>query len=360
MANPVRIGVIGCGSIGSYHIEKLVAAGAKLVAVCDIDPDALQSAAKKFAVPNAMPDYRDLLALDELDAVTVALPNDLHAPVSIAALRAGKHVFCEKPMAMNVGECKQMIAAAAKARRVLQIGLVCRFHAEPQLVCQLRDEGKLGNIYHAQAISTRRRGVPGRGGWFTTKARSGGGPLIDIGVHILDLTTWMMGQPRPVAVSAQTFRKFIQRDDYACTGMWGKPVAGGPTDVEDYATAMIRFANGATCHLECSWAANIGEDVTHCQVLGDKAGVSLDLGSKGLSLHGQDGSLLTDTKPLYRKREGFVEEFKAFIASCQTGKRAAIPGEHGQYVQALLDGIYRSAKARREVAIPASDLPKKL
>ncbi|MDD4889546.1 MAG: Gfo/Idh/MocA family oxidoreductase [Phycisphaerae bacterium] len=357
MSNPVRVGVIGCGGIGNIHMDKLQAVGAKLVAVCDIDPAPLRAAAKQYTVANAFTDYRELLALDEVDAVTVGLPNYLHAEVTIAAAKAGKHVFCEKPMAMNVAECKAMIAAAARAKRVLQIGLVNRFYAESQLTRSLVAAGKLGQVYHALAAATRRRGVPGRGGWFTTKAKSGGGPLIDIGVHILDLTTWLMGRPRPVAVSAQTYQKFIHRDDYAYTGMWGKPVAGGPTNVEDYVTALIRFAGGSTCRLECSWAANIHEGTWSCQLLGDKAGAFVDPGSR-LVVSGQDDRLLTDTTPIYRKLDPWQEQFKAFLASCRTGRRPVVPGEHGQYTQALLDAIYRSAAAGREIRIRPSDLPK--
>jgi predicted dehydrogenase len=255
-----------------------------------------------------------------------------------------------------------MNAAAAKARRVLQIGLVNRFYPEPQLARRLVADGQLGNVYHAFATALRRRGVPGRGGWFTTKSKSGGGPLIDIGVHILDLCTWMMGQPRPVAVLAQTYQQFIHRDDYTYTGMWGKPVPGGITDVEDYVAATIRFATGATCRLECSWAANIHQGQWSCQLLGDKAGVFVDPGTS-MVISGQNDRLLTDTTPVYKKTDPFVEEFKAFVASCQSGgkgRRAVVPGEHGQYTQSLLDAIYRSAAAGKEVRINASDLPKKL
>ena len=353
----IRVGIVGVGSIGRLHAEKLVEAGAEVAAVCDIRPDRLAFIAKTFNVANAFEDYHDLVKLADLDAVTVGVPNYLHAPVALSALNAGKHVLCEKPMAMSVAQCKQMVAAARKNRRHLQIGFSTRYHGEAKLARHLVDAGKLGHVYHAVVHAIRRRGVPGRGGWFTTKAQSGGGPLIDIGVHMLDLTCWLMGKPRPVSVSAQTFQKFVHRDDYAYVGMWSDPVPGGTTDVEDYAHALIRFANGATVTLECAWAANTNEQFWQTQLLGDQAGLLVKPGGGGVTLCGQDGRLLTDTVPLYRKLDGHSEEFKEFVAVLRGQAKSSAPGADGQYTQALLDAIYRSAAAGKEVKVPASDLP---
>ena len=356
----VRVGLIGAGSIGRAHAAAIVKAGGDLVAIADANAAAAQALAGQHKVPTAVSDYRQLLKQADIDAVSIALPNYLHAPVALAALAAGKHVLCEKPMAMNVAECKRINAAAARAKRVFQVGLHHRHVAECRAAKDMIVAGKLGKVYHAMVHAVRRRGVPGRGGWFTTRAKAGGGPMADIGVHMLDLTLWLMGHPRPVAVSAQTYRKFIHRDDYTCTGMWSAPVPGGPTDVEDYIVALIRFAGGATVTLECCWAANVTANLWQTQVLGDKAGVMVKP-NDSLTIAGQDGMLLTDTVPQIVKSEPFPSEFAGFLAACRAGKGPAAPsanGAQGQYIQAVIDAVYKSARAGKEVRINPADVPK--
>lgn len=358
----VRIGVIGAGSIGKAHVKAATAVGAELVAVVDVNSKAAEALGKEFNVPDVETDYKKLLARDDVDAITVALPNFLHAPVSLAALKAGKHVFCEKPMAMNVAECKKVNEAAKKAKKVFQVGLHQRHQADSRIARQMIAEGRLGGVYHAIVRAIRRRGVPGRGGWFTTKSKAGGGPMADIGVHMLDLTCWLMGHPKPVAVSAQTYRKIMHRDDYTYTGMWATPVAGGPTDVEDYVAALIRFEGGVTATLECAWAANVNKNAWDTQILGDQAGLFLEPGG-GLTLAGQDGQMLTDVTPTYRKADPFQGQFGEFLDACRTGKapsgKSSASGAQGQYVQCLIDAIYKSSDSGKEVAIKATDLPKK-
>ncbi|MCG3181327.1 MAG: Glucose--fructose oxidoreductase [Phycisphaerae bacterium] len=354
----IRVAVIGAGSIGLSHAKAIVASGGQLAFVVDVN----KAAAEKMAADHGgqpVADYRQVLDRDDVDAVTVALPNFLHAPVSIAALKAGKHVFCEKPMAMNVAECKQINAAARKARRVFQVGLHHRHMIETAAAKELIDAGRCGKLYHAQVNAIRRRGVPGRGGWFTTRSKAGGGPMADIGVHMLDLTCYLMGHPKPVAVSAQTFQKMIHRDDYTCTGMWASPVPGGPTDVEDAITALIRFENGATADLQCAWALNTVTNKWQTEVFGDQAGILVKPGD-GIVVAGQEGSRLVDTTPLLPKGVSpFNNQFAAFFEFCRTGKQPRRPsasGADGQYIQTLIDAIYESAAAGREVRIKPSSL----
>ncbi len=354
----VRVGVIGAGSIGKSHVKAATAVGFNLAAVVDVNSAAAERLAGEFNVPDVLADYNDLLSRGDVDAVTIALPNFLHAPVALAALKAGKHVFCEKPMAMNAAECRKVNAAAAKAKKVIQIGLHQRHQAESRLARDLIAAGKLGDVYHAVARAVRRRGVPGRGGWFTTKSKAGGGPMADIGVHILDLTCHLLGHPRPVSVSAQTYRKIIHRDDYTYVGMWSDPVPGGPTDVEDYITALVRFDGGVTVDLQCAWAANLPKNFWDTQILGDQAGVLVEPGSN-ITICGQSDGVLTDTSPQYRKADPFASQFGDFLDACRKGKltsKTSADGKQGQYIQAIIDAVYKSSDAGKEVAIKASDL----
>lgn len=211
--------------------------------------------AEDFDIPDIYTDYRELLARDDIDAVSVCVPNFLHKEITVAALQAGKHVLCEKPMAMNADEAKAMLAAANESGKILMIGFNIRFRSDVQRLKQFVDAGDLGEIYYAKTGYIRRRGTPF--GWFSVKAESGGGPVIDLGVHVIDMTRFMMGNPRPVSVSASTYQKFrhyhIQDSQAWCSSDVTDGLRSGEQfDVEDLAAAFIRFDNGATMAVEVS------------------------------------------------------------------------------------------------------------
>ena len=240
----VAIGIIGFGGIAkAAHATgyKKLPDWCEIVAAADIEPERLTEAqSDKWNIPHVFTDYKKMLEMPEIDAVSVCTPNYVHMQPTLDAFAAGKHVLCEKPMAINATQAKQMVAAAQAANKKLQIGYNLRFGAGAQAARRAAQEGLLGDVYFARARALRRRGVPGWG-VFIDKEKQGGGPLIDIGVHITDMTLWLMGHPKPIAASGQTYTKFGTRE--GVLGQMGKWDPKKYT-VEDFATAIIRFDNG--------------------------------------------------------------------------------------------------------------------
>jgi predicted dehydrogenase len=319
---------------------------ANVVAICDVDEARLQAVGDEYGIKARFTQYEELFALPDLHAVSVALPNFLHAPVTIAALKAGLHVMCEKPLAMTAQEGEAMVAAAKAANRQLMMHFNTRWHPSSQAARQMVEEGLLGEVYFGRTGWLRSRGIPGLGGWFTTKAKSGGGPMIDLGVHRLDLALWLMGYPKPVAVSGAAYSEL------------GKELAarqGKSFDVEDLAAGFIRFENGASLILEASWAGN-----THKR----EEGFTILMGTRGgLHLDNGDGEGYDFRARAYREMGGSLVEITlkvppaattaqaAFVQALLDGKPNPAPGEQGLQVQRVLDALYRSAAEGREVAV---------
>ena len=347
----IKLGIIGAGAIGHIHAEaNQSAGGADVVAICDVDAEKLAAAGDKFGVTNRFSDYKKMLKTD-VDAVAVCVGNALHREVAIAAIKAGKHVFVEKPMAMNSSEAAEIIAAADKAGVVLRVGMVRRFAPEVKIVREWVKAGKFGNIYHMRAVMIRRRGIPGLGGWFTTKSASGGGPMIDLGVHWFDLAMYMSGLWNPTSVSAGTYAKFgPQMENYKYVGMWaGPPKLDGAFDVEDYSTGFVRFGGEATMSFEIAWAAN-AEDESFVEILGDQAGARV-MSGKPLKILTEHGGHLADIEPKFRDVKIFEVQAAAFVAACRGEKTPNATGQEGLTVMKLIDAIYASDKKDREVAI---------
>ncbi|MDQ2799951.1 MAG: Gfo/Idh/MocA family oxidoreductase, partial [Armatimonadota bacterium] len=255
---PIGIGIIGTGGIAqAVHLpayKKLQNEGkVKIVALCDIKPDKLAEANSKFGPAQTYADYKELLANPEVEAVDVCTPNFMHMPPVVAALNSGRNVICEKPIALNSKQGQSMVEASQKNGKKLQVGLNMRFGAGPQAIKRLMDNGKFGDIYYARAQALRRRGVP-TWGVFTEKDKQGGGLLIDIGVHILDMTLWLMGHPKPVSVSGTAATKFGHRTGHV--NLFGKPWDPNNFTVEDFASGYVKFENGASLVLESSFVLN--------------------------------------------------------------------------------------------------------
>lgn len=350
MSAKLKVGIVGMGTIGPVHADAYVASGqAEIVGICDLIPQKLEHHGTRLGVENRYRDYRELLASDA-EAISVCVPNARHKEVAIAALKAGKHVLLEKPMALNSLQAADINAAARKAKGILQMGMVNRQKPDAQVLRQCVKDGMLGDIYHIRAVLIRRRGIPGMGGWFTTKALSGGGPMIDLGVHWFDLAMWLSDLWKPTLVSARTYAKFgPAMKNYKYVGMWaGPPNYKGKFDVEDYSTGFVRFGNQATMSFEISWAANAQED-SYVELLGDKGGARL-FGEKPLTILTEHGGQLADIVPQFNnKADAFHVEVQKFIAACRGEIEPVATGEQGQIVSRLLDAIYASSAAGKEV-----------
>lgn len=350
-----RIGIVGVGAIGSVHIGAAKEAGIPIAAVADTNEKLAREVAQKNNIPRTFSDPQQLFESKDVDAVIIGVPNKFHAPLTIAALEAGKDVMVEKPMALNVAECKAMNAAAAKNKRILQVGFVSRYSSAAAKASDMVRRGRLGKVYHAQANYYRRRGVPGLGGWFTTKSLSGGGPLIDLGPHLIDLALFVMDFPKPVRVSGKVYANFgCRMKNYVFESMWaGPPRLDGVCDVEDAAHALIRFEGGATLEVNTTWAGNFPEEaLPNVMVfMGDKAGVTFQLGGDGMKLVTEDEGCNVDITPKLVPVNRFAEQIKAFAKAVETRSTPRATGEQGQVVQALLDAIYESSRTDREVEL---------
>jgi predicted dehydrogenase len=266
----IKVGIIGAGGMLRYHAAGFKSAGAEIIAVADTFPEAAKKAAAREGIPNSFGSVEEMLKMPGLDAVSVIVPNKYHAPLALQALKAGKHVFCEKPPAMNAKEAVAMQAAAKAAKKTLMFNFNNRARPESYAMMEYINQGVVGRINSAQAKWIRRTGIPGFGGWFTTKALSGGGPLIDL-LHMLDLSMYFMGYPEPEYVMAQTFSDFIQ--DKGFKGPWGIPdVVKGVTDVENACHGMIKFKSGQVVSLQISWAEMIKREEVSVTFQGTKAG----------------------------------------------------------------------------------------
>jgi len=342
----LRIGVIGAGGIARMaHIPGYQACeGAEVVALADVNEEAAHRTAEEFGIAQVFTDYRDLLRVKAIDAVSVCTPNFMHKQPTVAALRAGKHVLCEKPIARTAAEGRAMVAAARKYRRQLMVALQWRFRPEAQTLKRYIQAGELGEIYYAHARALRRRGIPGWGD-FVDKEKSGGGPLIDIGVHILDTTLWLMGHPRPVSVTGAAYAKFgHRRDVVGLMGQWDVK----RFSVEDFAVGMVRFANGASLLLEASFVANLKENVFNAHLYGTEAGACL----LPLEIFGERHGAVTDTGfNKLPKVRAHAAEVAAFVEAIRTNRPVPIPGEEALQATEIIDAIYASSASGREVRL---------
>jgi predicted dehydrogenase len=320
----------------------------EIVATCDVNEETAKKAAEKFDVPNTYTDYRKMLEKEDLDAVSVATPNKFHKEPTIDALKAGVHVLCEKPLGMNADECREMCAAARESGKILQVGLQSRFNGPSRWLKTYIDAGNMGDIYFARAQALRRRGVPGWG-VFINKELQGGGPLIDIGVHILDLTLFLMGYPKPVSASGKTWNQLGTNPE-----LWN---AWGDYDrekftVEDFAVGLIKFDNGAVVSLESSFMGN-GPDPFETQLYGTKAGAIVSPykgNNEAVRVFTEQNRLLMDVTPgnIPSVESAHVDEVKAFVDAILNDKPSPVPGENGLILNAIFDAIYKSSETGEE------------
>jgi predicted dehydrogenase len=356
MSSKLRIGIIGSGGIAQgCHMRGYESMPdlCEMVAVCDVNPETANTAAQKFNVPKTYSDYRQMLAQEGLDAVSVATPNAFHKQPTIDALNAGLHVICEKPLAMDAAEARAMCSAARDSGKILQVALQMRFTGAARFMKQFIDAGNMGDIYYARAQALRRRGVP-HWGVFIDKEKQGGGPLIDIGVHILDLTLFLMGYPKPISASGKTWDMLGK--DPNIVNPWGEYDRSKFT-VEDFAVGLIKFDNGAVVVLESSFMANLDGDPFTTQLFGTRAGATVKgWGDDPIEIFSESNKQLFNMKPknVPHVESSHVDEIKAFVDAILHNKPSPVPGENGLVLNAVFDALYKSSDTGREEAVDVS------
>ncbi len=355
-----KVGIIGAGGMVSYHIDGFKAAGAEIVAIADVAKEAAQRVADAQEIPGVHGDIAEMLAIDEIDAVSVIVPNKFHAPLAIQALEAGKHVFCEKPPALNAAEVEGMVAAAKKSGKRLMFNFNNRARPESYAMMGYVEDGTIGTINSAQAKWIRRTGIPGFGGWFTTKAMAGGGPLIDL-LHMVDLAMFFMGYPEPAHVMGQTFDNFIT--DKQFKGPWGLPdVADGTTDVEAAAHGFVAFKTGQVLSLQVSWAEMVKREEVSVVFQGTGAGGKVE---RLFAIDGLDPTAI-DSCELYVQEQGNSVNRSVVVEECEDMGRIrsasnfilAIEGkeeplntpDQALSLMKIIDAIYESARTGGPVA----------
>ncbi|MBN8209884.1 Gfo/Idh/MocA family oxidoreductase [Bacillus sp. NTK071] len=342
----LRMGIIGSGGIAqSRHIPSYqqLSEQVELFGVYDVDYERAKEASVLFNITNVYEQVEDMLK--EVDAVTICTPNKFHADLAVEALKAGVHVLCEKPMAMNVEECDRMIEAEKESGKVLSIAYHYRFMKEPRAARQVIQAKEIGDPMVARVQALRRRKVPGWG-VFTNKQLQGGGSLIDYGCHFLDLSMWLMGNPKPVEVSGTTYNRLSKTPEQV--NLWGA-FDHETFDVDDHVTAYIKFDNNVSMLFETSWSANIAEDKESVSISGSDGGLEvfpfqLNKAQYGMLLNSSSEWVPGEEDPGLPQAENFVN-------SCLGLEKPIVSAEEARTVSQVIEAIYESCATGRSVQL---------
>ncbi|MDI3472171.1 MAG: hypothetical protein PWQ20_349 [Thermotogaceae bacterium] len=354
----LKVGIVGVGGIANgAHIpawKKLQEEGlVELKAFCDIKEERAKKAAEEFSA-KYFTDYKDMLN-EKLDIIDICTPNYYHSIIAVDALNAGKNVLCEKPDAISVEEVQKMYDASKKNKKLLMAIRNNRFRKISKYVKDIVDSGELGEVYVARCGYIRRRGIPWWGEWFTDKKLAGGGPLIDLGVHILDLTMWVTGFPEPKSISASTYLKIgknSQVSDFGWTDF--ESIKEKKFDVEDLAIGFMRFKNSMSLQFEFSWASNIEKENFFLELLGTKAGLSYHMNSDGIfiKIYGESHGHSYDLTPRVKEEKwanGHENQIRHFV-NCVLGKEEPqVTPYHGITMIKILTSAYKSAELGKEI-----------
>ncbi len=356
MSHDVALGIIGFGGMGQAHAKALLGGrvpGVRLAAIADINARKLEHG-RSLGVPAAFAEYRELLSRADIEAVYIATPNGLHAEHALAALAAGKDVFLEKPATTTSEDTAAVLEAAARSDRILMVDLPMRARKSSVWLKDRFERGLMGELYYHRARYFRRNLIPGKGGWFTHKRQSGGGVMMDLGVHILDRMCWMAGADQPVAVTGAVFKRLIAGTE---SGGWPPPdtFAEGdrrdfPVDVEDLAAATVRFANGAVLQVEASWAGFSAEGMEF-EWLATRGGVR-EQGAT-VTVFGP-GAETTDAKPLLDAMPAPARPMSQFLEAVRTRQAPPLNPEIVLAVSRIITAAYQSAETGREVRLDAA------
>lgn len=347
----LKVGIIGTGGIAEAHMHSYAAnPEVEMYAICDLVEERAAEKAKKYGISKIYTDFREMLNDPELEAVSICTPNNWHAPISIAAINAGKHVLVEKPLCKTVEEALEVEKAVRASDRVLQVGFVRRYGSNTKIVNRFIEAGEIGEVYYAKASCIRRIGNPG--GWFSDEKRSGGGPLIDLGVHVIDLCWYLMGRPKVKSVSGNTYRKLGNRANIENLSYYkSSDYDPDKNDVEDLANAVIRFENGASLLVDVSFSLHAKKDEITAKIYGEKGGVELE---PELQIVSERHNTILNITPQvdnlgFDGNKAFANEINHFVDSCFGRKQTLSPVEDGVEMMKMLCGIYESAKTGEEI-----------
>jgi len=355
----IRVAIVGLGGIcRTAHIPAwLSVEGAEIIAGCDINPAKFDMAEELIGHKiGRYTDYKELIDTEKPDVVDICTPNYLHSEVAVYALDKGCNVFCEKPDAVSVAEVLKMAEAEKRSGKRLMVMRNNRWHLSSRELKAKIDAGELGDIYAARCGWVRVRGIPGKGGWFTTKAQSGGGPLIDLGVHMIDLAIYLMGNPKAVAVSGAAYTKFAENTDKADSvhSYFGEAKEDGIFDVEDLAMGYIRFDNGASLQIEFSWASNIPAETRFVELRGTKKGAIWKNGA--YTIYGARKAPFIKTtidriRQLIHNGNGHAINIRHFADVIRGKESPNYTIDQGINMIKILCAIYESAKTGKEVLL---------
>lgn len=353
MKEKIQVAVIGCGTIAnSAHIPAYMkSAHAEIRYFCDIIPSRADDAVKKYGCGKAVYDYTEILDDPELDAVSVCTHNDMHSVISIDFMRHGKHVLCEKPAARILSEALEMEKVSYETGKILSIGVCNRYAESVNRIKKMIADGELGDVYHVYASFRAHRSIPGLGGDFTTFASSGGGALIDWGVHYIDLIMYCLNDPKVLTCSGEAFSKLgVDMKNYIYTSMWAEDTSdpeNGTYDVDDSVVGLVR-TDKAVISFHGAWAQNIGVNETYIDFMGDKGGVRLQYCGGFTYYTAKDGALI-EMQPTFRMNAMHETEVLDFVESVRKEERNRNDIRYAVGTSRIMQAIYDSSASHREV-----------
>jgi predicted dehydrogenase len=343
----LRYGVIGAGWVADRKHLKTYAhfPNIELVAICNHQIERAQLLAEKYQIPFVFDNYEEMLRQCQLDIVSICSPNALHLPMIEAAIKNHVHIHCEKPLVLNEQEAERILLLNQDHGVKIFVGMNYRFDTAIKYLKELVTTGQLGEVYHIKAIWNRRRGIPGLGGWFTNRKLAGGGPLIDLGVHLIDLSMFLLDFPNPIHITGQTYTHFSHLDEQQNRGAWAsdsipKSKSDRIVDVEDMAIGLIKYDNYSTLYIETSWAANLKEDQLQIELFGTNAGAKTD--GKSIEVFGELSGKLVDIKPIIYDDDSHIIEVQSFLNSILHDTVEECTVEQAKKVMHIIDKIYNS------------------
>ncbi|MFC5611327.1 oxidoreductase [Bacillus sp. 7586-K] len=348
----IRLGIIGAGAIGNVHLTTFgkLLDEVEIIGITDTYIPLAEQRAKEHGIQKVYHTAEELINEDKIDAVIIGVPNKWHASLTIAALKAGKHVLVEKPMGINSEAAKEIVRVQRETGKIVMVAHQMRWQWQIRQIKEQVEKGAFGKIYHAKTGWFRRKGIPGWGSWFTQKSEAGGGPLIDIGVHMLDLALYLMGNPKPISVYGATYAEFGPKRKGI--GNWGTPNWQGVYDVEDLATALIKMDNGAILSLEVSWAVNMEtSNNPFIHLMGSDGGASINGNQAKILTEQFDRPIDIELFPNENEIDERIYLSKHFIECIRQEKEPITSAMSGLANNLILDAIYESSKSGREVEL---------